>query len=136
MRRTTDAPKRRTSRCVPDQPGAMPSPDFRQAQLDPAFGDADVADRGELEPAAKGVAGERDNQRNAQSRQRLEGAMSGARPVAPHFERRQAAPGGDVAAGAKRLALAGEDGDARLAEASIARARVVAARRSSTGRAR
>ena len=32
----TEAPKRRTSRCVPDQPGAMPSPRLRQAELDAA----------------------------------------------------------------------------------------------------
>ena len=93
----------------------MPSPDLGQAELDSALGDADVGDRREFEAAAEGVAGQRGDQRHAQPRQRLEGAMAGARPVAPHVERRQAAPGGDVAAGAERLALADEDRDARLA---------------------
>ena len=48
--------------------------------------------RWQLETAAEGVSGEDDDQRDAQARQSLEGAVSGPGPVAPHFERRQAAP--------------------------------------------
>ena len=114
MRRTTEAPKRRTSLCVPDQPGAMPSPNLGKAELNPALGDANVGDGRQFEAAAESVPGQRGDEWNTQARQRFESAMSRARPVAPHFEGRQAAPGGDIAAGAERLALAGEDRDPRF----------------------
>ena len=99
---------------MPDQPGAMPRPDSGKAELDSALGDADVGDGREFEAAAKGVSGHRRDERNAQARKRFEGAVSRARPVAPHFEGRQASPGADVAAGAERLAFAREDRDPRF----------------------
>ena len=59
MRRTTEAPKRRTSLCVPDQPGAMPRPVSGRPSLIPAFSDTNVADGREFQSAAKGVPGQR-----------------------------------------------------------------------------
>ncbi len=67
-------------------------PRFRKTELDSALGDADIGDGRKLEAAAKGVARQRRDQRNAQARQRLEGAMARARPVAPHLERRRGSP--------------------------------------------
>src|SRR5450631_2522758 len=40
--------------------------------------------------------------------------MTGTRPASPHVQRRQGPPGGDVAAGAERLAFAAQDRNARL----------------------
>ena len=114
MRRTTDGPNRRTSLWVPDQPGAMPSPELGKAEFDPAFGNADVRGRCKLQAAAERVTRQRSDQRDAQPRERFESAVSCARPVAPHLQRGEPAPGGDVAAGAKGFAFAGEDRDSRV----------------------
>ena len=115
MRRTTDGPNRRTSLWVPDQPGRHAEPGLGKAKLDPALGNADVGDRRELQAAAKRVTGQRCYQGNAQTRERFESAVPCPRPVAPHLQRGEPAPGGDVAAGAKGLAFAGEDRNARVA---------------------
>src|SRR5271166_6411975 len=88
---------------------------FGEAKLDPALRYADVRDRRKLQAAAERVPRQRGHQGDAQARKRLERAVSRPRPVAPHLKRRQAAPGGDVAAGAERLALSGQDGGPRLA---------------------
>src|SRR6516225_519572 len=60
------------------------------------------------------MSGQSGNERHTQSGERLERAVSCPGPVAPHFERRQAAPGGNVTPSAKRLALAREDRNSRL----------------------
>ena len=85
-----------------------------QSDLDARFGDADVGGRSQFQATAKGMAGQRRHQRHAQARQSFKGAMAEPRPVAPHFKRRQVAPGGNVAACAERLALARQDGGADI----------------------
>ena len=92
----------------------MPSPEFGKAELDPDFRDADVRNRRELQTAAERVARQRGDQRDAQARERFESAVSRTRPVTPHLQSGEAAPGGDVAAGAEGVALAGEDRNSRV----------------------
>ena len=117
-------------------PGRHAEPGLGKAKLDPAFGNADVRDRRELQAAAERVTGQRCDQGNAQPRKRFESAVSRARPVAPHLQRGKPAPGGDVAAGAKGLAFARRGSQrARLARLrSCGRPR--RARRPSSDRAR
>ena len=105
MRRTTCAPKRRTRRCVPDQPGTMPSAGLGQAELDLRLGDADVGGGGQFQAAAERMAVERGDHRHAQPRQPVEDAVAVAHPGVPEIERRQPRPGLDVAAGAEAPCL-------------------------------
>ncbi len=123
MRRTAEAPKRRTRRCVPDQPGAMPRPVSGRPSLIPVSATRMSATAASSSPPPKAwpVSAAISGTRNRASASKAR--WPSARPVAPHVERRQPAPGGDVAAGAERLALAARESPrASRAESSIARA--------------
>ncbi len=52
------------ARCVPDQPGTMPSDGLGQAELDLRLGDAEIAGGGKLQPAAQRMAVERGDRRH------------------------------------------------------------------------
>ena len=112
MRRTTEAPKRRTSLCVPDQPGAMPRPDSGSPSLIPLSAIRMSPTAASSRPPPKAWPVRTTISGHTKTCERFEGSVACARPVAPHLERRQAAPGCDVATRAKGFALAREDRDA------------------------
>ncbi len=84
-----------------------------EAKLDLGFRDTEIAGGGQFQPAAQRVAGEDRYRWLAQPGQPVENAMAVAHPL--HLEIRGAhgAPGLDVAAGAKSLAFATNEHDAR-----------------------
>ena len=114
MRRTTCAPKRRTSRCVPDQPGTMPRPVSGRPSL--------------ICVSAMRISAAAASSSPPPSAWPLSAAISGYRSVASRSKtrwpkrtqcmaellRRHRCPGLDIAAGRKGLALAGEDRNAHL----------------------
>ena len=71
-----------------------------------ALGDDQIRCRRQLQPAAESMALQNCDQGDCEAGKTVESAMAGAGPAAPHFDWRQIAPCGDVAAGTKSLALA------------------------------
>ena len=99
---TTGSGSSRTSRCVPDQPGTMPTPASGRASVCPRRHHPDVAGRGQFQPAAKGIA--RSAPQSSVWPAAPAGRTSGARRAPrcrANSQRRNGRPGVDIRPGAE-----------------------------------